>query len=230
VLLTERAAVDLATLATGDLAERGAAEQARFRQGQAADERASLELFRRAIEERDEHAWERLYQQWRGLLVHWLLQHPTARLVLEDEDSDSYLAAAWSRFWQATTGATRSQPRFESLAGILSYLRRCLNCAVLDAARQIRARQREAAMALLVEERGAQLDLSGGELWRCIELALPDARERQLVYLRYVLGYRPREVAALYPAEFAQVERVYQREHLILERLRRHPRLARWRG
>lgn len=228
VLPPEQVAIDLAPLGTIELAERCAAEEARFRQRLAVDERTGLELFRRAIQQHDEGAWELLYQQWKGYLLHWLFQHPAARLVLEHEPSESYLTAALSKFWQATTGAKHSPPTFETLADILAYLRRCLNSVVLDALRQMQARPQEVSENFLTKEAVNQPEPSGGDLWRCIERALPDARERRLMYLRYVLGYRPREIAAANPAEFPQVKRVYQMERNILQRLSRHPMLARW--
>ncbi len=202
VLAPERAAADLATLATVDLAERCVAEQGRYGQRLLLDERAGLELCRRAIQQHDAVAWELVYQQWKGLLLHWLLRHPAARLVLEQASSESYLRATLAKFWQATSGIKCSRPAFETLADILAYLQRCLNSVVLDAVRQIRARPQEVAEEVLVRGAGTQMESSGGELWRCIERALPDARERQLLYLRYVLGYRPREVAARYPTDF----------------------------
>jgi DNA-directed RNA polymerase specialized sigma24 family protein len=229
-LTPKQVSVDLATLATVDLAERCVAEQGRYGQRLLLDERVGLELFRRAIQQHDAVAWELVYQQWKGLLLHWLLQHPAARLVLEQASSESYLSAALSRFWQATTNTTYSQPVFETLADHLAYLRRCLNSVVLDAVRQIRARPQEVAAEVLVRGADTQKEASGGELWRCIERALPDARERQLLYLRYVLGYRPREVAARYPTDFPQVKQVYQMERTILQRLSRHPTLARWKA
>ena len=228
VLAPERTSVDLAALATTELAERCAAEQAHFRQRLAVDERAGLELFRRAIQERDEIAWEQIYQQWKGLLLHWLLRHPAASLVLKQESPESYLTAALSKFWQATTNAKAGQPAFQTLADNLAYLQRCLNSVVLDAARQIRAHQQRVSEDAIAEAAVNQVELSGGDFWWCIERALPDERERRLVYLRYVLGYRPREIVAAYSAEFPQVERVYQMERAVLQRLSRHPALARW--
>ncbi len=230
VLPPEQVAIDLAPLGTIELAGCCAAEQVRYGQRLAVDERAGLELFRRAIQQQDEGAWELVYQQWKGLLLHWLLQHPAARLVLEQASSESYLTATLAKFWQATSDAKRSRPAFETLADILAYLRRCLNSVVLDAVRQIRARPQEVAEEVIVRGADTQMEASGGELWRDIERALPDASERRLMYLRYVLGYRPREIAALYPTDFPQVKRVYQMERTLLQRLSRHPLLARWKA
>ena len=222
---------DLSRLSTAELARRCADEQQHYHQRLPVDERAGLELFRRAIQQRDALAWEAIYQQWRSLLLRWLLQHPSASLALAYEPAESYVTAALSKFWQATTRAQPRQPHFATLAEVLAYLRRCLNSAVLDAIRQARARQIEA-----LEEAAAALavnpppDMSARDFWEYIERALPERRERRLIYLRYVLGYQPREIVAAYPDEFPRVEKLYQMERLILRRLSRHPLLTRWKA
>ena len=220
---------ELASLTTAELGRRCAAEQEQYRQRLPIDERAGLELFRRAVQQGDELAWELIYQQWKPLLLHWLLAHPWADLALAQDPPESYVTAALGKFWQATTRAHRPQPGFATLAEMLAYARRCLNSVVLDAVRQARARQAE-----VPEEDAARVtasqrpEMSGEELWRCIERALPERRERLLISLRYAQGYQPREIAAAYPDEFPAVERVYQMERNILQRLSRHPALARW--
>jgi DNA-directed RNA polymerase specialized sigma24 family protein len=193
----------------------------------AADERAGLDLFWRAIEQRDELAWALIEQQWKGHLLRWLFQHPAARVALEQGSPESYASAALSKLWQATTHSQRPRPAFSTLAGVLAYLRSCLNSVVLDAVREAQARQHEVYGAALAENVGSQpVEV---DLWQCIEQALPKRQERWLVYLRYVQGYRPREIVATYPEAFPYVGKVYQMERNILERLRRHPALARWR-
>jgi hypothetical protein len=204
-------------------------ERDQDRQRQPVDERAGLELFRRAIQERDELAWEQMYQQWKGLLLHWLFQHPAVRLALGQAPPESYVTAALSKFWQATTRAERPKQEFSTLAGALAYLRSCLNSVVLDAARQALVRQCEVGEEVLAGEVVSQPPAAiAGDLWRSIERALPDRRERLLVYLRYVLGYRPREIVVTHRQEFPHVEEVYQMERNILQRLSRHPALADW--
>ncbi len=204
-------------------------EEVQDRQRQPVDERAGLELFRRAVQERDEMAWELIYQQWKGLLLHWLLQHPSARLALEHAPPESYVTGALSKFWQATTLAERPKQDFSSLAGVLAYLRSCLNSVVLDVARQALVRQCEVGEEALTEGVVSQQPAEiAGDLWRCIERALPDRRERMLVHLRYVLGYRPREIVETHRQEFPDVDEVYQMERNILKRLSRHPALADW--
>lgn len=231
-LAPEQTHDDLATLSTAELAQRCEAEQEQYRQRLPVDERASLELFRRAIQQRDALAWELIYEQWKGLLIHWLLQHPAASLALKYEPSESYITAAFSKFWQATTARSQqAKQEFSSLNRILAYVRSCLNSVVLDAVRQANARQYEVGEKAIAEGAVSQQPAEWDEaLWKCIELALPSQRERALVYLRYVLGYRPREVVTTHPQVFPDVDEVYRMERNILQRLRRHPALARWKG
>lgn len=218
-------------LSTVELARRCAAEQEQYQQHLPVDERAGLELFRRAIEERDALAWERIYQQWRGLLVQWLLRHPASRLALEQAPVESYVTAALSKFWQATARSQRPRQGFSTLSGALAYVRCCLNSVVLDAVRQAHARQCEVSEQALAEGVLSRQPTERSEaeaLWECIERALPGRRERALVYLRYVLGYWPREIVAIHPQEFPDVGEIYQMERNILHRLSRHSALARW--
>jgi DNA-directed RNA polymerase specialized sigma24 family protein len=222
---------DLATVSPTALAQQFVLLQQRYRQGLPVDERVGLELFRRAIQKRDAQAWELLFPPCRELLIHWLLRHPWADLVLRYDSQESYVLEVLSKFWQATDRLNLFQENGATLSEIFAYLRRCLNSVVLDAARQARRRQREVSgEALAGLAAGQQIERSCEDLWQCIERALPDPRERRLIYLRYVLDYRPREIVELAPEAFPRVELVYQLERKVLERLRRHPALARWKA
>jgi hypothetical protein len=157
-------------------------EEDQDRQRQPVDGHAGLELFRRAIQGRDEMAREQIYQQWNRLLLHWLFQHPSARLALEQAPPESYVTAALSKLWQATALAERPKRDYSNLAGALAYVRSCLNSVVLDAVRQALARKCEVGEEALAEAvMGQQSAEIAGDLWRCIERALPDRRERMLV-------------------------------------------------
>jgi hypothetical protein len=219
----------LACLNHLELTRRSAIEERRFRQGIPTDDRARLELFHRAIEQRDELARAVIEQHVRGLLLSWLHRHPAARLALENESPESYVSAALSKFWQATIGSTELRPAFVTLAQILAYLQCCLNSTVLDAVRKARALQHEMDGASVAGEGGRQTpEAPGGDLWEALERALPDKQERLLAYLRYVRGERPRELVVDHPQAFPCVEAVYRLERKVLDRLRGHPALAPW--
>lgn len=220
---------ELACLNHLELAQRSATEERWFRQGIPTDDRASLELFHRAIQRRDELAWAVIEQQWCGLLLSWLHRHPAAHLVLENESPESYVSATLSKFRQATTSSTAPGPVFATLAEILAYVQRCLNSVVLDAVRKARALQHEMDGASGAGERGRQTpEAPGGDLWEALERALPDKQERLLAYLRYVRGERPRDLVVEHPQAFKSVEAVYRLERTVLDRLRGHPALVPW--
>jgi hypothetical protein len=64
-------------------------------------------------------------------------------------------------------------------------------------------------------------DLVAADLWRAIETELPDPAERLVIYLSFVVGLKPREIALRYRDAFPSVGAVYQRKQVALERLRR---------
>lgn len=185
------------------------------------EECAELEFFRMAIEQGDEQAQKAIEHHWHGLLIHWLHRHPAASLAQESRPPEHSLTAAWSTFWQATTSPNGSAPTVTTLAGILAYLRCCLNSALLDAARQARLHHHHRSAASGAEEVAShQPGAPGDDLWRCIKRALPERRERMLVELRYVRGERPQEIVAGHPQAFPHVEEVSRLERKILKHLR----------
>lgn len=220
---------ELDNLTTTQLAERSQAEQGEFRQGKYNGHQATLELFYRAIAQQDEDAWALIHQQWSGRLMRWLLQHPLRDLALKEADAESYLTEALSRFWLATARSRKFQGTFPTLPELLTYLRCCLNSAMLDGVRQAYAHRFE-----VNESEGAETptddapQLADEAFWKAIERALPDQRERLLMVLRYVQGEHPRQIALRHPQEFPNVKDIYRMERNILERLRRHPALALW--
>lgn len=185
------------------------------------EECAEMECFRRAIELGDERTQEAIEQHWHGLLMHWLHRHPAAPLAQEFRPPENSITAAWSTFWQATTCPNSSAPTVTTLAGILAYLRCCLNSALLDAARQARLHQHHLSAASGTEEVAShQPGAPGDDLWRGIKRALPERRERMLVELRYVRGEQPQEIVAGHPQTFPRVKEVYRLERKILQHLR----------
>src|SRR5437588_8900709 len=85
-------------LSTRELANRCLEETRKFLRGHPSDERYSLALFRRAIVERDEHAWASLYQQYAPLVLTWIARHPVAAEALEQDGGDALVNAAFAKF------------------------------------------------------------------------------------------------------------------------------------
>jgi hypothetical protein len=85
-----------------------------------------FELFRSAIVERSEEAWQAIYAQYRPLLVAWSYQY---RLRVPSEELPEDLAdRALARAWAALSPDRFA--KFSNLAALLGYLRSCVGATV----------------------------------------------------------------------------------------------------
>ncbi len=201
---------------------------ARFMRREEAQEDFCLELFRRALVERGAAPWRAIFDQYHGLVVAWIRQHP-ATATLGDEH-DYYTNRAFERFWSAVTPERFAA--FPGLAALLRYLKLCAHSVLLDAARAQRARS-----ALPGWERAVAPDaatavvgaLVGDDLWQAIEAELHDEAERLVAYGTFALDLKPTELHARYPATFATVADVYRTKRNLLDRLRRSPAIQQFR-
>ena len=210
------------------LAQRCAAEQERYHQHLPSDDQYCLALFHRAMYQRDELAWSLIYQQFTPTLLAWLYQHRYAKLVLAQEKPDSLVNAAFGNFWRSTAASGAYTQRFLTLAGILGYLKMCLNTAVIDEMRRIQAHQHEESGDPDPPPVDSPDHLGAQELWGLIERALPDRRELLVARLLFKFDYRPREVVQLFPKDFPTAQEVHRLTRNVLDRLRRNPALVRW--
>jgi hypothetical protein len=220
---------DLAAWTPAQLAQQCAAEQQLFRQRTSSDERYCLELFLRAIRQRDERAWDLVYQQFSGTVLGWLRRHPCANRLQDLDAPDTYITAAFQKLWQATALPSLTTPKFTTLASILAYLRSCLNSIVLDEMRRIDAHPPEVSLEPAINIPAKETStFSAQELWALIERALPDRRERRLVYLLFVLELKPGDIVRESPQDFPSAKEVYRLTRNVLDRLRRNPALRSW--
>jgi DNA-directed RNA polymerase specialized sigma24 family protein len=201
----------------GELARGCREETSRYLRGESFSEHACFELFRRAVVERDDAAWECVYAQYAALARIWL----NAGM-----DEDDGVNAAFERFWRAVDAEKFS--RFGSLAAVLSYLKMCVRTTVLD---YVRAQSRSAAAidldaipAISAQAHGQAAvgdRMDAADLWRQVGEIVQDERERRLVYLSYVVGLSPREIHARHAHEFPRMEDIYRIKRGALDRLRR---------
>jgi len=202
------------------------AQEANFVRGEASDGAPGLELFRRAIAERDEAAWAAVISVYRDLLVGQAGRQLVRKLV--DEDDRFCVDRAFQRFWNATR--PEAMQEFADLASVLKYLKMCLGCVLLDEAR-VRRRQPWVSLDEVPEHAQASADAAAAaveqvarrELWQAINAELRDETERLLTRLSFVAGLTPREIQARYPDRFASVTDVYRLKRNVLDRLRRSP-------
>ena len=203
------------------VAERCCEESVRFVQRLAHDPRFCFELFRRAIVERDQRAWEALYIQYTQhtpVVRHWVENHPL--FPASGEDAEYFINRAFERMWAALTAAKFS--RFSDLPPLLRYLKMCAHSAVADHVRGKLSSTQE-----LTENCGSSApgrpfeQLCSSELWQMLDPRLRDDRERTAVYCRFVAGMKPNEICTDHAALFVDVREVYAVLQNVLKRLRR---------
>ena len=208
--------------------------------GAAEDTAASgLALFRLALEEGDQGAWEAIVSRYRNLVLDWTRR--SLRAPIPREHEADWVTRAFERFWLAV-GPEGS--RFRDLPAALQYLKLCVRSVVMDDVRARRAVDLE-PLEDLDERRitgcpGAARSapdvesvvfdrLGSRDLWQTILETLSGRDERLVIYLSFVQGMKPAEIATSRARDFASAADVYRIKRNAIERLRRAPRLlARW--
>jgi hypothetical protein len=215
---------DLHDLPLEELRARAQAQEQSYTRGEPSDDSAGLELFRRAMVDADEAAWQVVIEVYRGLLVAQASRRVVRGLVVEDDGF--CVDRAFQRFWRASQNGQVHQ--FNDLASILKYLKMCLGSVLLDEAR---ARRRQAWVSIedVAPEACISSDpsvdvvgrMAGREVWAAIDRELTNAHERLVARLSFVSGMSPREILAKHPEKFQDVFDVYRTKRNMIERLRR---------
>jgi hypothetical protein len=232
-LIDERADVgadEVRQLSVADLADGCATATSRFRQLQSASDACAIELFRRAICERDELAWEAVYAQYHGMVRAWLCRHPAWPTI--GDDLDDWVNGVFERFWAAITPDRFAS--FPSLAALLRYLKLCAHSVLLDEVRARHGRQLQPLSEEVVAtgvgnaERTVLESATSGALWAAIDAEVKDEAERLVAYLGLALELKPQEIQARHPDQFASVAQVYTVKRNLLDRLRRNTAIRRF--
>lgn len=217
----------LQELSLARVAARCAEETESFFQHRSHDPHFCFELFRRAIQERNEQAWQRIHRQYQTLLTGWIKQHPA---FPASGETVAYLVnRTLEKMWVGCTSDKFS--RFPDLASLLRYMQMCAHSSVIDHVRAAGPPSVELDTQVRTPQPGMDVEArvvgqaARAEFWEWLNTRLNDARERQAVYGSFVLELKPREVCALYPETFHNVDEVYLVKQNVLDRLRRDAEL-----
>ena len=217
---------DLQHLPVGDLAHKCAQETNLYFTHQDYDSSYCFELFRRAIQNKDERALEVVIIQYQPLVARWverwMAKHPDFSLTNE-EDQD-FIAQAFERFWISFTPVKFEKS--QGLAAVLRYLQMCVNGAITDTWRKLRRIQLEQ------EPRDEEQEYSEhgstpedlfqiDEFWELIKKKSKDPKEYTVLYASFSLALSPREILAEYPGLFSDIKEIYQHKANLLNRLER---------
>ena len=204
------------------------ADTAAYFAGRGGDNSAALELFRRAVLERDEDAWQAIYDAYLPLVTAWVARHPSLAHAAEEP---SYLAnRAFERFWRAVRPDRLAN--FPTLPSLLRYLKMCANCAVMDAARAYRPAEQQPLDQFDAPSQGwgnverTEEVVCAEELWRKVATVIRDPVGEHLAWDTLVLGMTPRQVLATHPDGWGSIDEIYEAKAALLRRLRASPELA----
>lgn len=210
------------------LMRRCATESERFYRGQPHDTRFSYELFRRALVDRNEAAWELLYCHYSSLVEGWVRRN--SAFTSSGESSEYFVVGAFTKFWRAVTPERFAS--FPTLASLLHYLQLCATSVVIDSVRA------QSWSEMLPEEtvtpqhtpqhspdEEAMNRVHREEFWRFIDEQLNGEVERVVVYCSFVLGLTPRAIYARRSDLFSSVNDVYNVKRNVLGRLGRNSQL-----
>lgn len=211
---------------------RQCAEQTeRFRQRLQHDPGFCYELFRRALCERCEPAWDALFRQYESQVRRWVgtgFRLRGAMLEAEDVVNESF-----TRFWRAITA--ENFERFGTLKALLGYLQRCTITALIDMTRGHEFEQTEFDPGTESATHGAPTvnpidPLDRDQFWNDIIARLNGRAEVQLVIATFVYGYQPAQLADHWPDLFPDAATVYRIKERVLKRLGRDERLGSYFG
>ncbi|NJM08427.1 sigma-70 family RNA polymerase sigma factor [Candidatus Gracilibacteria bacterium] len=192
-----------------------------------------FELFRRALEQLDQAAWQAVVAQYQRLILRWL--HGVG-LSTDDTLAEDVAHEVIERFWRTLAGrCTPLTARFPHVGALLKYMRQCAVTTVLDRRRSERQRERLLEQA----QHAYQLDLpvaTAGEddiveriarseqlhrvrAW--VKAEVGDPLEQLVLRLSYSDDLSPAEIASRYPEHFADAALVRQIKERVLRRARR---------
>src|SRR2546422_7191989 len=112
------------------LAQRCRQEIEKHQRREASDDRYCLEIFRRAMSQRDYEAWDVLQRNFTALVKGWMHRHPYRETAYRLDSEENYVARAFARLWRASI--RNPELGFQSLGAALRLLNASLNGAIID--------------------------------------------------------------------------------------------------
>ena len=218
----------LAGMSVDDLARRCAEETDRYGRRETSDERFCFELLRRALADGVPDAFTRVYLIYERRVLGWVLGHGS--FAHTGESADFFATEAWSAFYFALRGSKFAG--FASLSRVLQYLKVCVHTTIMQHVRDqqpVPTTPAESA-ADLAETPDMDERAVAGEIWRRVELVLPDEQDRLLARCVLVEDLKPRQIIALHPGRWRDEREISVDTYRIRRTLRKDPELRRLLG
>ena len=207
-----------------ELTTRCQEETARYFQTQSSDGRYCHEIFRRALVEQDERAWEVIHRQYSPLVLHWLKRGN--RLAKVDESPDALINETFAKFWNAMS--PEKFATFPELKSVLRYLELCAGSVMLDWLRRRHLNSDEDDPESPDRSESLVDEIEDKELFDQIYQRLKGDAERLVFFAMFTLGMKPSEICDEWPYRFPTVKRVNQIRQNFVDRLSRDEALRRY--
>jgi hypothetical protein len=213
-------------LALSELADGCARETELYFRHESYDSNYCFELFRRAIKERDQPAWEIVCLQYQRLVSGWVRQH--SRFEASGEEVQYFVNGAFAKIAVSLTPDRFGG--FSDVGSLLRYLKMCVHSVIVDYDRLAEQESLE-PLEEASEERSPDYSpekqvierLDRQTLWDLIQARLQDEKERSVIYGSFVLALKPQEIYEFFPNRFGDVDEIYRVKQNIISRLRRDP-------
>ena len=221
---------NLSLLSIESLATKCAEETQHVFQKLTQDTRYCFELFRRAIAEGNQVAWQAIHEQYGPQVNRWV-KRAIDRLfdgILSSDFQEDFVSEVFLRFLRSYTTEKLAQAR--EIKSILAYMKTCAVTTVLDARRKMKHEQlsKTANEDADAEEKevvetlpGPEARLQENETLQILRSRLKTEQEFIVMYAWIYLTLSPREVYAQYPGKFRDIDEVYQCKANVLARLKR---------
>ena len=204
-----------------------------FQRSRSSDDTYCLELFRRAIVQKDQDAWAAVYAQYQRVVATWVC----SRIDCLENSADEVVVDAYARFSRAFTAQRFTQ--YSQLRSVMAYLQRCAFAAAYDCKRRLQRTAYHTADSL--DDEGMENFLStpadaveqhvfgkmeATRVWECVLSHCQDDADRLIARRIFVENLKPDQVYQEQPQLFGSVQAVYQLVRNLRDRLRRDAVLA----
>jgi hypothetical protein len=225
--------IKLEHMAVAELAHKCAQETENYFHQQVNDSSYCFELFRRAIQESNQTAWEIVCIQYQPLVTGWVKKHRGFETT--GEEVEYFVNGAFGKI-----AATLTPVRFDgfpNIGSLLRYLKMCVHSVIVDYNRAVEQANlypledasEEASTEPATEDQA--LDRSHDQaLWDWINAWLDDEKERRVIYGLFVLALKPQEVYEHFRTLFSEVDEIYRVKQNVIARLRRNPEFRKFLG
>jgi len=225
--------VDLQHLPVDDLAKRCAQETELFFQHHVQDSKYCFELFRRAIRDTNQFAWDMIYAQYRSLVTGWV-KNSTA-FQASSEQVEYFVNGAFGKI--AVILTAEKFGRFEEIGSLLRYLKMCVHSVIVDHNRladqvnlyPLEDVENEASTDPTLENQTMERAYRQ-KFWDLVSRRLHDEKERLVMQGLFILALKPRELFERARHMFSDVDEIYRVKQNILARLGRDPEFGKLLG